>query len=52
MMKKFYIAPSMEKATFRASALCADSVRLDDTTPVGGSGALTRELWADEEEQQ
>lgn len=49
-MKKNYIVPAVETAKFRAGVLCKDSMKLDDTNPVGGGGALTRQLWTEEED--
>lgn len=49
-MKRSYIVPAVETAKFRAGVLCKDSMKLDDNNPVGGGSALTRQLWAEEEE--
>ncbi|MBR4552090.1 MAG: hypothetical protein IKO20_00005, partial [Bacteroidaceae bacterium] len=51
-MKKTYITPALVTAALRMQSLCKDSMKLDDNNPVGGGSALTRQMWADEEEQQ
>ncbi len=64
-MKKTYITPALVTAALRMQSLCKDSMKLDDmqslckdsmklddSNPVGGGSALTRQMWADEEEQQ
>ena len=51
-MKKTYITPTLVTAALRMQSLCKDNMKLDDSNPVGGGSALTRQMWAEEEEQQ
>ena len=53
-MKKTYIAPAACAATFKTAILMEQSMNVNPgTTPVsGGNGGWTRQMWAEEEEEQ
>ena len=51
-MKKTYMTPALVTAALRMQSLCKDSMKLDDSTTVGGGSALTRQMWIEEEDQQ